>query len=201
MSVAGGLVARLAQEGIDPALLAEVAQELFAAEIERKALANRREHERERKARSRDRTGRDGKAREVQRPPKEYISNPQISEANASGGTPPADPVKLVFDLGVELLTSTGIAEKQARSLIGKWCKEKSTAYVLQGLIDCRAKSIVNPVEWLTKRFQVAKWVSPSGYEYRGGPEQVLREAEKRHDMTTYWAVKASLKSEKRTAA
>ena len=193
MSKAGGLVARLAQEGIDSALLAEVAHELFAAEIERKALADRRQHERERKAKSRDSTGPHGTARARRGPPKEYISNPQLSEANASGGTPPADPIKQVWDLGVELLASTGIPEKQARSLIGKWCKEKSTAYVLQGLIDCRAKGIANPVEWLTKRFQVARWVSPSGYEYRGSAEQVLKESEKRNDMTTYWAVKAAI--------
>lgn len=54
---ASDLVARLAKEGIDPLLLAEVAQELFAGEIERNALAERRKHERERKARSRDITG------------------------------------------------------------------------------------------------------------------------------------------------
>jgi hypothetical protein len=191
---AAALVARLAQEGIDPSLLADVAQELFAAEIERKALADRRQNERERKARSRDRTGHSGTGRERRGPPKDNNIKPPISEANASGGTPPADPIKQVFDLGVELLVDTGVPEKQARSLIGKWCKAKSTAYVLQGLIECRSKSIVNPIEWLTKRFQSAQWVSPSGYEYRGTPEQVLREAERRNDMTTYWSVKAQLK-------
>lgn len=38
------------------------------------------------------------------------------------------------------------------------------------------------------------KWVSPKGYEYRGTDEQVLREAERRGDMDTYWKVKGSLK-------
>jgi len=55
---AADLVARLAREGIDPSLLAEVAQELFVGEAERKSLADRRQHERDRKTRSRDSTGR-----------------------------------------------------------------------------------------------------------------------------------------------
>jgi hypothetical protein len=189
---AADLVTRLAQAGVDPALLADVAQELFASEIERKALANRRQGERERKARSRDGTGRHGKSREGRGPPKEYISNPLCSEANASGASPPADPVKQVFDLGVAVLTETGIAEKQARSLVGKWCKGGKEAEVLQALLIARQKA--NPVEWLNARFKTAKWVSASGYEYRGSDEQILREAERRNDMTTYWALKSQLK-------
>jgi hypothetical protein len=75
---AAELVARLAQEGIDPTLLAQVAQELFAGEIERKALANRRENERARKAKSRDSTGRRVTARDRRGspPPNDNISNP-----------------------------------------------------------------------------------------------------------------------------
>lgn len=115
------------------------------------------------------------------------------SEANASGSEA-ADPVKDLFDLGVALLTATGSDEKQARSLLGKWRKAKGEAEVLQALLDCRARSISNPVEWLTKRFQGGKWVSPKGFEYRGTDQQVLREAEKRNDMTTYWAVKRAMK-------
>ena len=148
---AAALVSRLAQEGVDPALLAEIAQELFAAEIERKALADRRQHERERKARSRDRTGQGGTGRDVRGPPKNNIK-PLGSEANASGGEPPADPVKQVFDLGVAVLTSTGTAEKQARSLIGKWCKTKGEAEVLQALLEARSKA--NPIEWLNARLR-----------------------------------------------
>jgi hypothetical protein len=110
------------------------------------------------------------------------------SEANASGC---ADPVKQVFDLGVAILTSNGTAERQARSLIGKWCKSKGEAEVLQALLDARSKA--SPLEWIEARLRSAKWVSASGYEYRGTDEQVMREAERRHDMTTYWAVKAKL--------
>jgi hypothetical protein len=122
------------------------------------------------------------------------------SVAKATGGKPPADPVKDLFDLGVALLTATGCSEKQARSLIGKWRKAKGDAEVLQALIDCRARSIANPVEWLEARFKSGRWTSKSGYEYRGTDEQVLREAEKRHDMDTYWSVHRVLREKKAAA-
>jgi hypothetical protein len=54
---AADLVAQLAEAGTPPQLLAAVAQELFAGEAERAALASRRQNERDRKARSRDGTG------------------------------------------------------------------------------------------------------------------------------------------------
>ena len=62
---AADLVAQLAAAGTPPELLAAVAQELFAGEIERKALEVRRKHERERKARSRAVTGQGGTDAEV----------------------------------------------------------------------------------------------------------------------------------------
>jgi len=56
---AAELVAQLAEAGTPPQLLAAVAKELFNAETERAALADRRKNERERKARSREVTGQD----------------------------------------------------------------------------------------------------------------------------------------------
>lgn len=123
------------------------------------------------------------------------------SEANASGGAPPADPLKQVFDLGVELLTATGATEKQARSLLGKWRKSHGEAKVLQGLLDCRTKAISNPIEWLERRFAGAKYVSASGYEYRGDEQAVMREAERRADWGTYWKAKANLDEPRRASA
>lgn len=112
------------------------------------------------------------------------------SEANASGC---ADPIKDLFDLGVSILKASGHSDKQARSLIGKWRKTKSDADVLAGLLDCRTRSISNPVEWLEKRFNGARYVSASGYEYRGDDKTVMREAEKRADWNTYWAAKSAV--------
>jgi len=42
----------------------------------------------------------------------------------------------------------------------------------------------------------VSKFVSASGYEYRGNPESVMREAERRGDNDTYWAAKRAMGSQ-----
>lgn len=116
------------------------------------------------------------------------------SEGKPSGAEAPPDPLKELFDLGVSILTGSGNSEKQARSLIGKWREGgKRDGEVLVALLECRSKAISEPVEWLTKRLQAARWVSKSGYEYRGSDSDVLREAERRGDMDTYWSVKAAI--------
>lgn len=110
----------------------------------------------------------------------------------STAGEPAAnghDPVKDLFNLGAALLVEGGCDEKRARSLIGKWRKAKSDAEVLQAILDCRAKAISDPVEWLEKRFKGAHWISKSGYEYRGDFDAILKEAEKRADWDTYWSV------------
>jgi hypothetical protein len=112
------------------------------------------------------------------------------SEAIASAAEPAADPVKEVFDLGVSILVASGTDEKRARSLLGKWRKERGEAKVLTALLECRTKGVSEPVVWLTKRLQAARYVSPSGYEYRGSVDDVIREAERRNDMDIYWRAK-----------
>lgn len=122
----------------------------------------------------------------------------------STGTKAPSDPLKDLFDVGVELLTANGHTEKQARSLIGKWRQEAgkgNEAKVLAAFLECRRGAISNPVEWLTKRLQGVKWKSKSGYEYRGTDEQVLREAERRHDMDTYWSVHRALSERKSKVA
>jgi uncharacterized protein YdaU (DUF1376 family) len=111
----------------------------------------------------------------------------------STGGEPP-DPVKELFDVGVSVLTACGQTEKEARSLIGKWRKASSDSDVLAGLIDCRARAISAPVEWMQKRLGGgSQYVSESGYRYRGDEDAVMREAEKRADWPTYYSAKANL--------
>lgn len=124
----------------------------------------------------------------------EEIREEESSVANATV-VEADDPVKVLFDAGVSLLTAAGQSEKQARSLIGKWRKGRSDGDVLTALIDCRARAISNPVEWLQKRFGGVKYVSASGYEYRGTDRDVMREAERRADWATYHAAKEQLNS------
>lgn len=113
-----------------------------------------------------------------------------------------ADPVKELFDLGVAILTSTGTSEKRARSLLGKWRKAKDDdGAVLAALLDCQARRVSEPIEWLEKRFASTRYVSPSGYEYRGTDKQVMREAEKRADWGTYWQAKSNVDGERQAAS
>jgi uncharacterized protein YdaU (DUF1376 family) len=112
----------------------------------------------------------------------------------STGGTA-ADPVKELFDLGVEILTSSGCSEKEARSLIGKWRKAKGDGETMAALLECRSRSVSEPVEWITKRFEGCEYVSATGYRYRGDHAAVMREAEKRADWGTYWAAKGNIEA------
>lgn len=125
--------------------------------------------------------------------PETETETDKSSEANASGAEPPADLKKHVFDLGLSLVMLSGKTEKEARSLVGMWRKGRKDGEVLAAFIECQSQDISSPLEWLQKRFQAARWVSKSGYEYRGSDADVLREAERRGDNDTYWAVKAAL--------
>jgi uncharacterized protein YdaU (DUF1376 family) len=105
--------------------------------------------------------------------------NPEhSSEDKSSAAEPPQlahDPVKELFELGVAILVEGGATDKRARSLLGKWRKaKKNDGDVLAALLECRAKAISDPVEWLEKRLASARYVSASGYEYRGDDEAVI---------------------------
>lgn len=195
MSLTGAAIKMLAEKGLSAHEIADVATANEAEKVQ-SAAAKRQARYRQRRLDSVTSDVTD----DVTEPPKDIIK-PLSSEANASGGEPPADPIKQVFDLGVALLAEAGTDAKQARSLIGKWRKNKSDAEVLQALLDCRARSISNPVEWIEKRFHGAKFVSATGHEYRGSLEQILREADRRSDNNTYWSVKTAIENERKQKA
>jgi len=78
-------------------------------------------------------------------------------------GSAAGDILKSLFDLGVSLLVDRGHGPKEARSLVGSWRKGRQDADVLAAIIDCQAKGISNPVEWMPKRLAQAA-ASPSAY-------------------------------------
>jgi hypothetical protein len=131
--------------------------------------------------------------------PQKPEARSQSSSVDKSTGAKPLqnDPAKDLFEIGVSLLTDGGLSEKESRSLIGKWRKDRGVGEVVSALFECRAQAISEPVEWLTKRLQKARWVSKSGYEYRGSDEAVLREAEFRADWDTAYSVKAAIAGRK----
>ncbi len=83
-------------------------------------------------------------------PPESEPDSEPDTEAPASGTAAPE--VKAVFDEGVRLLTASGCAERAARTLIGKWRREKGDAETLAALRFARAESITEPIAWITAR-------------------------------------------------
>lgn len=81
------------------------------------------------------------------------------SEADASGAAaPPAPPVPnpadlraAVFASGVPLLTSTGIPDRNARSLLGRWRQKYGDGAVLDALSAAQHETPSDPVAWITK--------------------------------------------------
>jgi len=77
---------------------------------------------------------------------KDSVSKDTDAEAS------PDDPVKVIFDTGVRILTDGGSTEKQARSLVGKWRKEVGDEKLATLLVQAPSKT--EPVAWLTKAVQ-----------------------------------------------
>jgi uncharacterized protein YdaU (DUF1376 family) len=74
----------------------------------------------------------------------------KVSDADAHSG----DPKKMIFDLGVPLLTAGGMKPPQARSMLGKWLKDHDPAAVLAAIVAAQAHGPASPVEWIAGRFR-----------------------------------------------
>lgn len=90
-----------------------------------------------------------GPAKDQQRTTQEQ--GKQDSASNEAG-VPPVDTVKAIWDLGITLLTASGQNDRAARSIVGRWRKDHTDARVLEALLDCQARRISNPVEWMPRR-------------------------------------------------
>lgn len=71
--------------------------------------------------------------------------------AEAPQNVVPIDPLKALFDQGVGILTASGVGDKQARGLIGKWRRDYGDGKLVEALTDCKARSPTNALEWLVK--------------------------------------------------
>lgn len=73
------------------------------------------------------------------------------SVASATGGKPPERPlVEIVFGPGLRLLTSNGVVEKQARSLLGKWRNQYGDESLLAALGKAQREGALDPVGFVT---------------------------------------------------
>lgn len=55
---------------------------------------------------------------------------------------------KQIFDMGVGYLTGCGLSDRNARSVLGKWRKERGDKETLSILMTCQAKGVSDPVAY-----------------------------------------------------
>ncbi len=95
----------------------------------------------------------------------------QSSVTDVTGGEPPVDPVKVLFDAGVVLLRDAGSTEAAARTLIGRWRKLASDDTVLGAIQRCRSLSITDPVSWMTATLTPAASRKQSPLQLQPAPD------------------------------
>ncbi len=75
----------------------------------------------------------------------------QSSVPDGTGAEAPiVDPIKVMFDVGVALLTSTGTPARQARGLIAKWQKLRGDSWTREAIAAAAGKT--EPVSWIEAR-------------------------------------------------
>jgi hypothetical protein len=96
-------------------------------------------------------------------PDTESDTDKNYSEAGASGGSapphPPASdkPIDLkaaVFGSGVPLLTTGGLTDRNARSMLGRWRQSHGDGAVLDALAAAQAESPSDIVAWMNRKLE-----------------------------------------------
>lgn len=75
-------------------------------------------------------------------------------DAVASKGPTAIELRAAVFSSGVDLLTSTGSTDKNARSMLGRWRSDYGDAAVLDALAAATAGEVSNPIPWIRRRLE-----------------------------------------------
>lgn len=84
-----------------------------------------------------------------------YPTPTPVPLSNDNGGSSEIDISKTLFDQGVQLLTSKGKTESQARAIIAKWQRDFTDAPVLEAINYCR--NATDPVSAIRDRLGKAK--------------------------------------------
>lgn len=71
-----------------------------------------------------------------------------------NGTGKPVDPVKIMFDSGIELLTGAGKSVGNARSILGKWRKAHGTSAVIEALGKAQREGAIDPVSFIEGTFK-----------------------------------------------
>lgn len=79
--------------------------------------------------------------------------NPNYSVPNGTGGSPPVAPaaVDVIFGMGIPLLTAAGVAEKQARTMLGMFRKQHGDDATVRAIQQCADDQAIEPVGYLQR--------------------------------------------------
>jgi hypothetical protein len=71
------------------------------------------------------------------------------SEPVGSGGEPPPDPEKVMFDAGLALLAKAGVTERAARPMLGKWKRDHGAEAVITALGKAQREGAIDPKSFI----------------------------------------------------
>lgn len=106
--------------------------------------------------------------------PPQSPSPKKNSEADASGGEPPPDPDKIMFDAGRKLLIEGGASAASAGQLLGKWRRDHGTEAVITALGKAQRHGAIDPksfIEGALRNGQRPHHDRSSGWAARPGME------------------------------
>lgn len=90
--------------------------------------------------------------------------------AGAAGALP--DPADVIFALGLPLLTSAGVLDRNARSMLGLLRKQRGDAAVIAALERCAQEKPLQPAAWLQAALKPTRGSNHAGFagkDYRAG--------------------------------
>lgn len=128
--------------------------------------------------------GRPAKVRGVSEPPKEpppsSSSSPSgnSSAPDGAGASAPPTDRDAVFAVGVTLLTSAGVEDRNARSFLAQQSKAHGEAVVLDALNRCADERPVQPIPWLVAALKTkpTRQSRHSGFEAKNYREGVTED-------------------------
>lgn len=98
--------------------------------------------------------------------PELYVSVSKDTAADA-----PPDPAKIAFSAGVQVLTSGGKSEAQARAIVGKWRKAHGDEAVIAALGRAQREGAVDPVAFCEGVFRRGGKSGPKAGDRRQTPD------------------------------
>ncbi|MFL6229318.1 MAG: hypothetical protein ACJ741_11115 [Pyrinomonadaceae bacterium] len=89
-------------------------------------------------------------------------------DAESDEGATPKNELRVIWDLGVNVLRAGGMANKEARSLLGSLAQDYGKTALAQAIAMTSAANPASPKEYLVKLLQKPDGATPNGRELTG---------------------------------